>query len=68
VVDVMKRDRPTLYDALLRRRNLDWARTLEAEMARPGVQLVTVGALHMAGDDGLPALMRARGFQVRRVQ
>ena len=68
VVDVMKRDRPALYDTLLKRRNLDWARTLEAEMARPGVQLVAVGALHMAGDDGLPALMRARGFQVRRVQ
>jgi uncharacterized protein len=68
VIDVMKRDRPALYDTLLKRRNLDWARTLEAEMARPGVRLVAVGALHMAGDDGLPALMRARGFRVRRVQ
>ena len=68
LVDAMKRDRPALYDTLLKRRNEAWAQTLTAEMARPGVQLVTVGALHMAGDDGLPALMRARGFEVRRVQ
>jgi uncharacterized protein YbaP (TraB family) len=68
VVDVMKRDRPTLYDTLLKRRNQAWAQALAAEMARPGVQLVAVGALHMAGDDGLPALMAARGFQVWRVQ
>ena len=68
VVDVMKRDRPALYDMLLKRRNAAWARALTAEMDRPGVQLVAVGALHMAGDDGLPALMAARGFQVRRVQ
>lgn len=68
VVDVMKRDRPALYDTLLKRRNAAWAEAIVAEMARPGVQLVAVGALHMAGDDGLPALMEARGFRVRRVQ
>lgn len=68
VADVMRRDRPALYDMLLKRRNLAWAQALTVEMGRPGVQLVAVGALHMAGDDGLPALMAARGFQVRRVQ
>ncbi|MDR7116827.1 TraB/GumN family protein [Caulobacter sp. BE254] len=68
VVDVMRRDRPALYDALLKRRNQAWAQALAGEMDRPGVQLVAVGALHMAGADGLPALMAARGFQVRRVQ
>lgn len=68
VVDVMRRDRPALYDALLKRRNEAWAQALAAEMDGPGVQLVAVGALHMAGPDGLPALMAARGFQVRRVQ
>jgi uncharacterized protein YbaP (TraB family) len=68
VVDVMKRDRPGLYEVLLKRRNQAWADALVAEMDAPGVQLVAVGALHMAGQDGLPALLAARGFQVRRIQ
>jgi uncharacterized protein YbaP (TraB family) len=59
---------PNLYDVLLKRRNLAWADKLTAERAGPGVQLVNVGALHMIGPDGLPALLAARGFKVERVQ
>lgn len=69
LVDHMKAERPALYDALLRRRNLAWADRLDAEM-RQGkrTDLVVVGALHMAGSEGLPALMKARGYSVRRIQ
>lgn len=63
------RNNPGLYDALLRRRNLAWAETLTRELQTPGgVDLVNVGALHMVGPDGLPALLAARGFRVERVQ
>jgi uncharacterized protein YbaP (TraB family) len=69
LVGDLRRANPGLYEALLRRRNLAWADTLAAEMAdRPGVELVNVGALHMVGDDGLPALLKARGYDVVRVQ
>jgi uncharacterized protein YbaP (TraB family) len=62
-------DNPALYDALLKRRNLVWAQTLSGEMDRgSGVELVNVGALHMVGPDGLPALMAARGSRVSRIQ
>ena len=68
LVGEMQRDTPGLYEALLKRRNLNWADALIREMAGAGVELVNVGALHMVGDDSLPALMAARGFKVERVQ
>ena len=69
LVAQLAHDNPALYDVLLKRRNLAWADKLSAEMARtPGVELVNVGALHMVGADGLPALLAARGFKVERVQ
>jgi uncharacterized protein len=64
----MKAENPDLYDAFLRRRNYAWAEKLTGAMAGSGVELVNVGALHMIGDDGLPALLAARGFRVVRVQ
>lgn len=69
LVDRMKAQRPALYDALLKRRNLAWADRLDAEMRQGrGTDLVVVGALHMAGGEGLPELMKARGYAVRRIQ
>lgn len=64
----LRRENPALYEALLRQRNLAWAERLARGMAGDGVELVNVGALHMAGPDGLPALLAARGFKVERVQ
>lgn len=68
LVGDMKVDNPAFYDMLLKRRNLAWADALAAELAGSGVELVNVGALHMVGPDGLPALMASRGFEVTRVQ
>jgi len=64
----MRAKNPALYEAFLRRRNRAWSDKLAAEMAGAGVELVNVGALHLIGDDGLPALLAARGFKVERVQ
>ena len=68
LVGELKAENPAFYDALLKRRNRDWADKLTREMAGSGVELVNVGALHMVGDDGLPALLAARGFTVTRLQ
>jgi uncharacterized protein YbaP (TraB family) len=69
LVGELAHDNPDLYDALLKQRNLAWAAKLTDELDGGfGVELVNVGALHMVGPDGLPALMKARGFKVERVQ
>jgi uncharacterized protein YbaP (TraB family) len=68
VIAEVKRQSPEMYEALFRRRNLVWLGELEHEMAGSGVDLVTVGAGHLLGDDGLVALLHARGYAVERVQ
>ena len=64
----MRAENPALYEAFLKRRNEAWADALTTEMAGAGIELVNVGAFHLIGDDGLPALLAARGFRVERVQ
>ena len=69
LVGDMKAQNPGLYEVLLKDRNLAWADTLAKELDQAnGVELVNVGALHMVGDDGLPALLAKRGFSIERVQ
>ncbi|MES2035671.1 MAG: TraB/GumN family protein [Pseudomonadota bacterium] len=68
ILDQMRLQRPPLYDALVRRRNAAWVTVLARELAGQGVAMVNVGALHMVGDDGLVAQLKARGFEVERIQ
>ncbi|MES2753985.1 MAG: TraB/GumN family protein [Pseudomonadota bacterium] len=57
---------PELAAALITRRNRAWADRLAAR--GNGTALVAVGAGHMIGSAGLPALLSARGYRVARVQ
>lgn len=59
---------PELRAALLINRNEDWVRKIDAWMPEKGPMLIAVGAAHLAGEDGLPALLRDEGYVVRRIQ
>ncbi|WP_432200491.1 TraB/GumN family protein [Erythrobacter sp. W53] len=59
---------PELYEALLAKRNRDWAARIEPLLAQQDQPFIAVGAAHMLGDDGLPTLLRERGFTISRIQ
>jgi len=61
-------DSPELKDALLDRRNANWARWVKGRLDRPGTVLVAVGAGHLAGEQSVVTLLQNQGLKVTRVQ
>jgi uncharacterized protein YbaP (TraB family) len=59
---------PELKDALLGRRNANWARWVKGRLDQPGTVLVAVGAGHLAGDQSVLALLQGEGIKVTRIQ
>lgn len=59
---------PELYDALVFKRNQAWTEAIERLLADSKDYLVVVGALHLIGDDGLPAMLERRGHAAVQLQ
>jgi uncharacterized protein YbaP (TraB family) len=59
---------PQLRQALQVDRNLAWDKRIEQMLADGEKPFVAVGAAHMFGPQGLPALLAAHGYTVRRAQ
>lgn len=63
-VDEMQAEAPVLYDALLVRRNTDWANQIQTMLEGSGTIFIAVGAAHLAGDDSVQEILEARGVNV----
>jgi len=59
---------PELREALFTRRNQVWIGSITAILRQEQRPFVAVGAAHMAGSEGLPALLEGRGYKVTRIQ
>jgi uncharacterized protein YbaP (TraB family) len=66
LVNEMETQTPAFAEHLLFRRTLRWAGQLDLPL-RAGGAFVAVGAGHLVGPRGLPALLAKRGFQVERL-
>jgi uncharacterized protein YbaP (TraB family) len=59
---------PTIREILLNGRNRNWAVQIAKRIDAGDNVLVAVGAAHMAGKGGVPALLQGMGYKVERVQ
>ncbi|HEY0627609.1 MAG TPA: TraB/GumN family protein [Allosphingosinicella sp.] len=66
--DADLKESPELRDALLLRRNRNWAEWIDERLDRPGTTLVAVGAGHLAGNESVQRMLEGRGIRVVRVQ
>lgn len=55
---------PELYKTIVVERNRNWVDKIDTRLSDKDDYLVVVGALHLIGDEGVPALLAQRGHQV----
>jgi uncharacterized protein YbaP (TraB family) len=59
---------PEIAAEVVAARNASWAGQIAARMTRPGRVMIAVGVGHLVGVNSLPTMLRARGWQVDRVE
>lgn len=59
---------PELREALLEARNAAWIEKIAVWFEDEPQPIIAVGAAHLAGPGGLPALLAQRGYSVSRIQ
>ncbi|MCS6627415.1 TraB/GumN family protein [Roseibacterium beibuensis] len=63
-VDQMREASDEIYQALLVRRNTNWAGQIQTMLEGSGTAFIAVGAAHLAGDDSVQEILEQRGVEV----
>lgn len=61
-------DDPALYEALITKRNQNWAQWIDKRLDRPGTVFVAVGAGHLGGKGSVQDFLAREGIRTVRVQ
>jgi len=64
LVEEVKAKAPELNQKLLVERNIRWSEKIDGILNRSGVQLIAVGAAHIAGPDSVQTQLSKRGIKV----
>ncbi|HEX6860340.1 MAG TPA: TraB/GumN family protein [Caulobacteraceae bacterium] len=64
-LEPMRKRTPVLYSRLVTERNARWADQIAERLAGSGETVMVVGAAHLIGKDGVPAMLRRRGIAVQ---
>lgn len=63
-VQPMRESGEELYQALLVRRNTNWADQIQTMLEGSGTAFIAVGSAHLVGDDSVQAILERRGVQI----
>lgn len=61
------KDYPQIYQDMLVKRNKNWLPKLEQILNSSGVEMVLVGAMHLAGEDSVLRLLNAKGYTIEKL-
>lgn len=67
LLQIDKKPQSSFEQKLLTDRNKAWATALAERLKLPGTSFVSVGAAHLVGPNGVPALLAGMGLRVTRV-
>ena len=62
-----KADYPDVYADVLTTRNKAWLPKIETFLTSPETELVLVGTMHMAGEEGVLSMLKAKGYKVTAI-
>jgi len=66
-IEDMQKQFPNLYQTMLANRNRAWLSDIDRLMQNQEKEFILVGALHMAGEDGLIAELKRKGFTLEQL-